>query len=569
MKRPFGSGEKLASFATQLEPRFFFFNLNNNNNNNNNKQAIAPLLNFIDPDDASDGGGGSSLLSSIAAGKWPTLESVVGGGGSSSSLSLLSYRVPLPPTPVPELAPFVKRHAAALDAYAARRTAEIAAESDNGGAAGLGPRLGLRRSSRATMTSTTANSEPGNGQQQSGSVIINVPEPGEGLLRAEREIPSVFFREEFDLSSQEAWSSLLGIANSVPPPSSSSEPSETAAAASPSPKTVLASAADPKLRELAADRAARLACLADGALVDEVAARAPIFGAAAATLGGLRGDVAAVAALAREDEAALSAAAARAKASAESAELLALRRRNLRAALAALEPLETARDAREALSAALSLGDFNGSLLALEALRGASAAFGVVDRGDINSASSVPVVVAALAEDIQAAETGVKRLLKGAAARALHLLSSSSTSSSGSTSSSSSSSSSSSVPSPGLRGSQGHRLRRRARALPPGGDGGRRRGRGRRGQGRRGERRRSGFARRRRRRSSRRRERKRRRSPGRGPPLVARRRVFVRAGAGGRGQGARRRPEARAQLQGGAAPGSGRGGSRGGGREQR
>ena len=333
--------------------------------------------------------------------------------------------MPLPPTPVPELGPFLKQHAAALNSYASRRTAEIeaaAAASDGGGAVSLvGPRLGLRRSSSSRAATATTD--------EAGSGGINIPEPGEGLLRAEREIPAMFFSEGFDLSSQEAWTSLLGIAAKAVIASASSKASKASeeaweAPSSPSPKSVLASAADPDLRELAADRAARLACLADGALVDEVAARAPIFGAAAATLGGLRGDVASVAALAREDQKYLNAAAARAAASSEHARLLSLRRKNLRAALAALEPLETARDAREALSAALSLGDFNGALLALEALRGASAAFGVVDRGDINSAS-VPLAVAALAEDIGAAEAGVKRLLKGATVRALHLSSSS------------------------------------------------------------------------------------------------------------------------------------------------
>ena len=385
------------------------------------QQAIAPLLNFIDPDDnASDG----SLLASLAAGKWPTLESVVGGvggGSSSNALSLLSYRVPLPPTPIPELAPFIKQHAAALNAYASRRTAEIAAAKEaeeGGGAAGLGPRLGLRQSSRAATTTATTAAATGDDGEQSGG--INVPEPGEGLLRAEREIPAVFFREEFDLSSQEAWTSLLGIANSASAAFAAAS-SASSAAVAPSTKAVLASAADHKVRELAADRASRLACLADGALVDEVAARAPIFGAAAATLGGLRGDVAAVAALARGGGDALRATAARAAASSESAALLALRRGNLRAALAALEPLETAQDAREALSAALSLGDFNGALEALEALRRASTAFGAVDRGDLGPSPSVPLVVAALAEDVRSAEAGVRRLLRGAAAGALHL----------------------------------------------------------------------------------------------------------------------------------------------------
>ena len=204
------------------------------------------------------------------------------------------------------------------------------------------------------------------------------PEPGDGLCRAVAAIPAPFFDASFTLTDPAVWDAMC------------------------------AAPGDPGARADATETLASLAALADSALTEEVAARAPRFVASAAVLADLRGAVGgaegqAVGARALAERAAVAAATATAAAT-----RLGRRRANLQAVLEVATSLAQIVVARDAAGELLSAGDWSGALGPLVSLRSA-----------LTAATPLPPALDALSTDVARMEVDVGRLLRGQAARAL------------------------------------------------------------------------------------------------------------------------------------------------------
>ena len=204
------------------------------------------------------------------------------------------------------------------------------------------------------------------------------PVPGDGLCRAVAAIPPPFFDASFTLTDPFVWDAMC------------------------------AAPGDPRARADATETLASLAALADGALTEEVATRAPRLMASAVVLADLRGAVGgaegqAVGARALAERAAVAAATA-----AAAATRLGRRRTNLQAVLEVASSLAQIVGAREAAGDILSVGDWSGALGPLASLRSA-----------LTSNAPLPPALDDLATDVARMEVDVGRLLRGQAARAL------------------------------------------------------------------------------------------------------------------------------------------------------